>query len=90
MDVASEQTGDVIRKRGTSLEDIEMDVVQLINNVARTKVTALRTPTVCQGLCAGKTIALRIWVSVSERTAANLYLTFSIQVTHSIFQLSSL
>ena len=82
MDVESEQTDDVIRKRGTSLEDIEMDVVQLINNVARTKVTALRTPTVCQGLCAGKTIALRIWVSVSERTAANLYLTFSIQVIH--------
>ena len=49
VDVASEQTGDVIRKRGTSLEDIEMDVVQLINNVARTKVTALRTPTACRG-----------------------------------------
>ena len=49
MDVASEQTDDVIRKRGTSLEDIEMDVVQLINNVARTKVTALRTPTACRG-----------------------------------------
>ena len=82
VDVASEQTGDVIRKRGTSLKVTQMDAVQLINSVARTKVTALRTPTVCQGLCAGKTIALRIWVSVSERTAANLYLTFSIQVIH--------